>query len=303
MASSLVPAVGWLGRYERPWLRADVLAGLTTSAVVIPKAMAYATVAGLPVQIGLYTALVPLVIYAALGTSRALSVTTTTTLGILCASALDAAVPNAEPARLIAASATLALLTGAVLLIARLFRLGFVANFVSDPVLTGFKAGIGLVIVLDQAFKLLGLHHEKANWIRDAIYLLRHLPETALATFLVGLAALVIVGVGLYYIHDGWTADFTKELKVGEMSPKARKAVIVLGRFGRIAQGIVFCTIGVLVMIAAVQYDPDKAKGLDGALKTLAGQPYGKWLLVFIALGLLAYGVYGLAEAKLRRVS
>jgi len=193
MASGLVPAMGWLGRYERPWLRADVLAGLTTSAVVIPKAMAYATVAGLPVQIGLYTALVPLVIYAALGTSRALSVTTTTTLGILCASALDAAVPNAEPARLIAASATLALLTGAVLLVARLFRLGFVANFVSDPVLTGFKAGIGLVIVLDQAFKLLGLHHEKANWIRDAIYLLRHLPETALPTFLVGLAALVIV--------------------------------------------------------------------------------------------------------------
>ena len=193
MASGLVPAIGWLGRYERPWLRADVLAGLTTSAVVIPKAMAYATVAGLPVQIGLYTALVPLVIYAALGTSRALSVTTTTTLGILCASALDAAVPNAEPARLIAASATLALLTGAVLLVARLFRLGFVANFVSDPVLTGFKAGIGLVIVLDQAFKLLGLHHEKANWIRDAIYLLRHLPETALPTFLVGLAALVIV--------------------------------------------------------------------------------------------------------------
>jgi Domain of Unknown Function (DUF1206) len=121
--------------------------------------------------------------------------------------------------------------------------------------------------------------------------------------FLVGLAGLVIIGVGLYYIYDGWTADFTKELKVGEMSPTARKAVIALGRFGRIAQGVVFSTIGVLVMIAAVQYDPGKAKGLDGALKTLAGEPFGKWLLVFIALGLLAYGVYGLAEAKLRRVS
>jgi Domain of Unknown Function (DUF1206) len=121
--------------------------------------------------------------------------------------------------------------------------------------------------------------------------------------FLVGLAALVIIGVGLYYIHDGWTADFTKELKVGEMSPNARKAVIALGRLGRVAQGIVFCTIGVLVMIAAVQYDPDKAKGLDGALKTLAGEPYGQWLLGFIALGFLAYGLYGLAEAKLRRVS
>src|SRR5262245_40661791 len=120
LASDVVPAVSWLSRYERPWLRADVLAGLTTSAVVIPKAMAYATIAGLPVQIGLYTALVPLVVYAALGTSRALSVTTTTTLGILCASALDAAVPNAEPARLVAASATLALLKGRVPPVGRL---------------------------------------------------------------------------------------------------------------------------------------------------------------------------------------
>ena len=121
--------------------------------------------------------------------------------------------------------------------------------------------------------------------------------------FLVGLAALVIIGIGLFFVYDGWTADFTKELKLGGMSPTARKAVIALGRFGRIAQGVVFGVIGVLVMIAAVQYDPDKAKGVDGALKTLAGEPYGRWVLGAIALGFLAYGVYGLAEAKLRRVS
>jgi hypothetical protein len=121
--------------------------------------------------------------------------------------------------------------------------------------------------------------------------------------FLVGLAAIVIIGIGLFFVYDGWTADFTKELKVGEMSPRARKAVIALGRFGRIAQGAVFGIIGVLVMIAAVQFDPDKAKGLDGALKTLAGEPYGRWVLAIIALGFLAYGLYGLAEAKLRRVS
>jgi high affinity sulfate transporter 1 len=193
------------GPYERPWLRADVLAGLTTSAVVIPKAMAYATIAGLPVQVGLYTALVPLVVYAALGTSRVLSVSTTTTLGILCASALDAAAPGAEPARLVAASATLALLTGGVLLLARLFRLGFVANFISDPVLTGFKAGIGLVIVLDQAFKLLGLHHEKAGWIRDALTLVHLLPETQMPTLLVGLSALVVV-FGLEHFLPRWPA-------------------------------------------------------------------------------------------------
>ena len=153
------------------------MAGLTTAAVVIPKAMAYATIAGLPVQFGLYTALVPMAVYAALGSSRVLSVSTTTTLGILTAAALADAAPNAEPAALVAASATLAVLTGLVLLAARLLRLGFVANFISEPVLTGFKAGIGLVIVLDQAPKLLGVHYDKAGWIRDALSLVGTCPR------------------------------------------------------------------------------------------------------------------------------
>jgi len=197
MKSSLVPE--WLARYERPWLRADVVAGLTTAAVVIPKAMAYATIAGLPVQIGLYTALVPMAIYAALGTSRPLSVSTTTTLGILCAAALADAVPGAEPAALVTAAATLALLTGAILLLARLLRLGFVANFISEPVLIGFKAGIGLVIVLDQAPKLLGVHYDKVGWIRDVGSLVRHLPETSMPTLVIGLATLAVV-VGLEHL-------------------------------------------------------------------------------------------------------
>jgi high affinity sulfate transporter 1 len=199
MKSALVPAVEWLARYERPWLRADVLAGLTTAAVVIPKAMAYATIAGLPVQIGLYTALVPMAVYAVLGTSRPLSVSTTTTLGILCAAALADAVPGAEPAALVTAASALALLTGAILLLARLLRLGFVANFISEPVLTGFKAGIGLVIVLDQAPKVLGVHYDKVGWIRDVGSLVWHLPESSLPTLLVGLATLAIV-IGLEHL-------------------------------------------------------------------------------------------------------
>jgi hypothetical protein len=121
--------------------------------------------------------------------------------------------------------------------------------------------------------------------------------------FLVGLVGVIILGVGAFFVYDGWKADFTKELKLGGMSPAARKGVIALGRFGRIAQGVVFGIIGVLVIVAAVQYDPDKARGLDGALKTLVTQPYGPWLLGIVALGFIAYGLYGLAEARLRRVS
>ena len=83
--SSLIPAIAWLRSYPRQWLRADVTAGLIAAAVVIPKAMAFATIAGLPVQVGLYTAFVPMVVYALLGTSRPLSVSTTTTIAILAA--------------------------------------------------------------------------------------------------------------------------------------------------------------------------------------------------------------------------
>jgi MFS superfamily sulfate permease-like transporter len=136
--------------------RLDLVAGLTAAAVVLPKAMAYATVAGLPVEVGLYTAFVPMLIYALLGSSRVLSVSSTTTLGILTATQLGLVVPDADPAKLVTATATLTALVGAILIVARLIRLGFVANFISAPVLTGFKAGIGLVIVLDQLPKLLG---------------------------------------------------------------------------------------------------------------------------------------------------
>ena len=103
--------------------------------------------------------------------------------------------PHADPGALIAASATLALMVGAILLLARLLRLGFVANFISDPVLTGFKAGIGLVIVVDQAPKLLGIHIEKAGWFRDVASVVRHLPETSMPTLVVGLATLAVVVV------------------------------------------------------------------------------------------------------------
>ena len=137
----------WLVSYHADWLRPDIVAGLTTGAVIIPKAMAYAMMAGLPVQVGLYTALVPMVIYAVLGTSRVLSVSTTTTLAILTAAQLGQVVPNGNPAALLRASATLTLLVGAALLLAYLLRLGIVANFISEPVLVGFRAGIGLVIV------------------------------------------------------------------------------------------------------------------------------------------------------------
>ncbi len=174
-------------------LRPDIVAGLTAAAVVLPKAMAYATVAGLPVAVGLYTAFVPMLIYALLGTSRVLSVSSTATLAILTATQLGLAVPDGDPGKLITAVATLSALTGALLLLASALRLGFVANFISTPVLTGFKAGIGLVIILDQVPKLLGIHITKQGFFRDILSVIHELPDTSLLTLAVAAATLLLL--------------------------------------------------------------------------------------------------------------
>jgi SulP family sulfate permease len=186
-----------------PALRFDIVAGLTAAAVVLPKAMAYATVAGLPVAVGLYTAFIPMAIYALLGTSRVLSVSSTTTLAILAGTQLGLAVPDGDPAMLVRATATLTLLVGAMLVLARLLKLGFVANFISTPVLTGFKAGIGLVIVLDQVPKLLGVHITKQGFFADVLSVVHHLPDTSLLTLAVAVATFaVLIGMERVWPHS-----------------------------------------------------------------------------------------------------
>jgi high affinity sulfate transporter 1 len=189
----LIPSVKWLGDYRKEWLRPDVMAGLTSAAVVIPKAMAYATIAGLPVQVGLYTVFIPMVVYAVLGTSRPLSVSTTTTIAILAAAALAEVAPGAQPGELVVAAGALAVLVGAMLVLASVLRLGFVANFISEPVLIGFKSGIALVIVVDQLPKLLGIHIEKTGFFRDVLAIVAHLPQTSIATLVLAIVMLALI--------------------------------------------------------------------------------------------------------------
>jgi SulP family sulfate permease len=183
----------WLFSYRKRWLRPDLIAGLTTAAVVIPKAMAYATIAGLPIQVGLYTAFVPMIIYTVLGTSRPLSVSTTTTIAILTAAELGQVVPNGDMTALLKASGMLTLLVGAILVLASLLRLGFISNFISEPVLVGFKAGIGLVIVLDQVPKILGIHFPKGSFPHNLIAIIKGFPEASLMTVVVGITIILLL--------------------------------------------------------------------------------------------------------------
>jgi sulfate permease, SulP family len=184
---------GLLPEYQIDWFRFDAVAGLTTAAVVIPKSMAYASIAGLPLQAGLYVSLVPMFVYALLGTSRRLSVSTTSTLAIMTAAQLTSAVPDADAAHLLAAACTLALLVGGLLTVAGVLRLGFLANFLSDPILTGFKSGVAVVILVGQVPKLLGVHIDKGRFFHTVISTLQHVRETSAVTLIVATVSLVIL--------------------------------------------------------------------------------------------------------------
>ena len=230
-----LPALQWLRSYSPAWLRFDIVAGLTAAAVVVPQAMAYGAIAGLPLVVGLYTALVPLIVYAVMGTSRPLSVTTTSTIAILTAHAVHDISPDGTSASLIAATGTLACLVGAILITASVLRLGIVASFISEPVLTGFKAGVGLTIVVDQIPKLLGVHFPKGPFLKNLIAIAEHLPQTAVPTLLLGLsmlalqlgmqrflpripASLVTVATGIALSSLAGLSRFGIEL-VGEVTP------------------------------------------------------------------------------------
>ncbi|HTS09565.1 MAG TPA: SulP family inorganic anion transporter [Candidatus Eisenbacteria bacterium] len=188
----------WLVSYRKDWLRLDIIAGITAAAVVIPKSMAYATIAGLPVEVGLYTAFLPMVIYAFLGTSRVLSVTTSSTIAILTAAELGEVAANGGVHSLLTATVTLTFLVGAILVLACALRLGFVANFISQPVLIGFKAGIGVVIVLDQIPKLTGVHISKGTFLHNVLSTIASVPETKLVTLVFGISVILLL-VGIEY--------------------------------------------------------------------------------------------------------
>ena len=119
--------------------------------------------------------------------------------------------------------------------------------------------------------------------------------------YLVGLAGLLVLIVGGVMVYEGATRTFEKYLRMSQMGSHTRTVVEKLGMIGTIARGIVIGLAGILVVDAAVTFRPDKARGLDGALRTLAAQPYGRVLLSAAALGLVAFGIYGFAEARWHR--
>jgi len=178
----------WARGYTRSWIRFDVLAGLSAAAVVIPQALAYATIAGLPVQVGLYCALVPMVVYGLLGSSRTLSVSTTSTLSILTAEAIATAGSGNDP---LTVASTLAVTAGVLLVVAGVMRLGFLADFISRPVLVGFKVGMGITIAVGQLGNILGVPVTGDGVFRKLGSAFSQLPDASVET--VAVAAVTVI--------------------------------------------------------------------------------------------------------------
>ncbi|MET8796743.1 SulP family inorganic anion transporter [Nocardia sp. NPDC004568] len=178
--------------YRRVWLRPDLIAGLTVWAVLVPEALAYATIAGVPPVVGLYAAVPSLVLYASAGSSRHLVVGPMSATAALSA-ALVTPLAGADGGRYLALTAALAIATGVAGLLAGLLRLGFVASFISEPVLKGFIIGLALVIIVGQVPKLLGIGKHDGDFFDQAWGVLTHLGDTEWRTLLIGVSSLALV--------------------------------------------------------------------------------------------------------------
>jgi sulfate permease, SulP family len=187
----IIPAIGWLSRYRREDLLDDLTAGVVTAILLVPQGMAFALLAGLPPEVGLYASVAPPIIYALLGSSRTLSVGPVSVAALLVAHALGAAGLAPSDPRYLADALLLAAMTGTILLLMAALRLGMLVNFLGHPVLSGFVSGAAILIILSQLQNLLGLPRPPAG---SSLAISAHYVEHAGA--LHGPTALIGLGSG-----------------------------------------------------------------------------------------------------------
>jgi high affinity sulfate transporter 1 len=192
IAQRLLPILIWLPSYRSDWLLPDVLAGLAVWAVMVPEAMAYAGIVGVPPIMGLYTIVPPLIIYALVGTSRLLVVGPDTATGLISALTVGAIAVQGT-ADFNTLTSTLAILIGAFFLLFGALRMGWVAAFIPAPVMRGFIEGLVCVTIIGQVPHLLGIDGTSGNFFTKLWFVLQHLPGASLAPVLTGLLSLVVM--------------------------------------------------------------------------------------------------------------
>ncbi len=191
-----VPCLTWLRHYQRADLSGDIMAGIIVAIMLVPQSMAYALLAGLPPEIGLYASIVPLALYGLLGTSRALAVGPTAVVSLLVLASISPLAAPGSPA-FIALALTLALMIGIIQVLMGVLRVGFLVNFLSHPVLSGFSSAAAIVIGVSQLKHVLGMNVPAAeNVFATLLYIGQHSTETNLPTLML---ALVSIGLLWYF--------------------------------------------------------------------------------------------------------
>ncbi len=193
---NIIPSMAWLRNYKRDMLKNDLAAGLTVGVMLIPQGMAYAMIAGLPPIYGLYASTVPLMLYALLGTSRQLAVGPVAMVSLLTAAGIGAIAEGGTETYILLAI-TLALMVGLIQLLLGVFRLGFLVNFLSHPVISGFTSAAALIIGLSQLKHLLGVEIPRSHYVHEIIgHAISQFSEINWLTFVIGIGGILII-IGL----------------------------------------------------------------------------------------------------------
>ena len=187
-----MPGLGIFTRYDRSWLRSDLGAGLSVAAIALPVGIAYADLAGVPAVIGMYSAIFPLLAYALFGSSRQLMTGPDAATCIIVAASLGP-LAGGDPDRYLALMVLLSLMTGVLFIVAGFSRLGFIANFLSQPILTGYLNGIALIIIAGQLQKLFGYSGEAEEFFPKLTEFIEQLDHSHLPTLVLGLGLLTLL--------------------------------------------------------------------------------------------------------------
>lgn len=187
-----IPSIGWMRTYRREWLRDDLISGVVVGMIMIPVAMAYAQMAGVPPQSGLYSAIVGMAAYALLATSRHMKVTTSSTMSIMSL-AVVAPLAAGDPASLMALTSALAITVGVILLVLSLLKLGFISDFLAKSVMTGYVFGVALLIAMSQIPKVFGVSGGSGNFFEQLAQLISKLPQTNVYSLMLGVGAITLI--------------------------------------------------------------------------------------------------------------
>jgi sulfate permease, SulP family len=187
-----VPLIGWLTTYQRAWLRDDAVSGVVVGMVMVPVAMAYAQMAGVPPQAGLYSAIIGMTVYAVFATSRHLKITTSSTMSIMSI-AVVAPLAAGDAGAFMALTSALAITVGLIMIVLSFMKLGFISDFLSKSVMTGYIFGVALLIAMSQLPKVFGVPGGSGTFFEQLGQLIANLPQTNLYALALGAGTIALI--------------------------------------------------------------------------------------------------------------